>query len=105
MSARERAGALAGFGLLAAYASLHWFALIADPPLWRCAACVAIALAAAVLLGELARIFGRRRTVAAVVVVAAAIAAGMLVLGVPARFLPPGGWDDLRVVGGASWGR
>ena len=95
MSPRERAGALLGFGLLAAYAALHWFALIADPPLWRCAGCVAIALATAVLLGELGRIPGRRRTVAALFVVLASIAAGMLVLGVPARFLPPGGWDDL----------
>ncbi len=95
MSSRERVGALVGFGLLAAFAALHWFALIADPPLWRWAGCVAIALAAAVVLGELGRIPGRRRTVAALFVVAAAIAAGALVVGVPARFLPPSGWDDL----------
>jgi protein-glutamine gamma-glutamyltransferase len=95
MSARERTGALVGFGLLASYAALHWFALIADPPLWRCAACVAVALAAAVLLGELRRLPGRRRTVAALVVAVATVAAGFLVVGIPARMLPPGGWDEL----------
>ena len=32
MTTRERAGALAGFALLAGYAAAHWFALVADPP-------------------------------------------------------------------------
>src|SRR5688500_3172601 len=46
MSTRERTGALLGFAVLAAYVALHWFALVADPPLWRCAACLAIAVGA-----------------------------------------------------------
>ena len=33
---------------------------------------------------------------AAILVAVAAVAAGLLLVGVPARFLPPVGWDDLR---------
>ncbi len=71
MTARERAGRLAGFAILAAFASYHWFALIADPPLWRWAVCVAVALACGGRARALARINGRRP-----VVVVLAIAAG-----------------------------
>jgi transglutaminase-like putative cysteine protease len=98
MSTRERTGALLGFAVLAAYVALHWFALVADPPLWRCAACLAIAVGAAVVFDALGA-SGRGwplRAAAAAAIAAAALATALIATGTPARLLVPGGWSELR---------
>ena len=98
MTGRERVGTLVGFALLAGYAGIHWFALVADPPLGRWAACVVIALALALALDSLDMVRRRRGATVglACVLVAAAVAAGFLATGVPARLLAPGAWGELR---------
>ncbi len=98
MTSRERAGTLLGFALLAGYAAVHWFALVAGPPLWRWAVCVLIALALALALDALEMVRRRRgaRIALAGVLVVAAVAAGLLAAGVPARLLAPGAWGELR---------
>jgi protein-glutamine gamma-glutamyltransferase len=98
LTARERSGALIGFALLAGYAGLHWFALVADPALWRWAVCVVVAIALVLALDALDLAPRRRAAVIATgsVLVVAALAAGFLAAGVPARLLAPGGWGELR---------
>ena len=98
MSVPARAGALAGFVVLAGYVSWHWFALIDGPPVARWVACLAIATTLAVALDRLGRARpGRAATLLlAALLAVAALAAGFLAAGVPARMLPPGGWDELR---------
>ena len=96
MSDRGRIGALAGFGLLAGYSSLHWFALVADPPLWRWAACLSVALALAIALPAIGRLGGRRTAIAGALLLAAALVVGFAAAGTPLRLLAPGAWGELR---------
>lgn len=123
MSAGQRTASLLGFGMLAGYASLHWFALIANPPVGRWALVAALALAVAAALDALG-LASRRRALVVVLALAAVIVsllAGLLAIGIPARLLAPGAWGELRAAldaglagvsqlelpyeGGANWTR
>lgn len=85
---------LAFFAALGTLAIVHWSRLLADPPLARLLAALVIVTAAAAIVVIAA---GRRRvraSLAAAAILAATLAA-MVVVGLPARLLAPGGWDEL----------
>jgi transglutaminase-like putative cysteine protease len=88
---------LAAFVGLAAFGVGHWWGMVVDAPSGRAAALVAVATAGAALLALLPRLALPR---AATGVLAGAIALAMLglglvVAGLPARLLLPGGWSEL----------
>ena len=95
---------LIAFAALAAFATLHWFTLLADPPLARAILLVAIVVAgSALLLAIGASSLAGRRTRSAVValwclsglVALLTLAAGLLAAGLPLRLLPPWQWGEL----------
>ena len=88
---------LAAFGGLAAFATAHWGTLIAEPPGGRLAACVAVALAAAGLLAVLGRssLGAPVRAALAAAVGLVTVAAGLVIAGLPARYLLPGNRHEL----------
>jgi transglutaminase-like putative cysteine protease len=88
---------LAVFGLLAAFAAAHWVGLVADPPVARTALAVAILLGAAAILVLIGRsqVSGPPAWALAAVVSVAATLAALVVIGLPARLLFPGNWDEL----------
>ncbi len=95
---------LIAFAALAAFATLHWFTLLADPPLARAILLVAIVVAgSALLLAIGASSLAGRRTRSAVValwclsglVALLTLAAGLLAAGLPLRLLPPWHWGEL----------
>jgi transglutaminase-like putative cysteine protease len=88
---------LAIFAALAAFVSLEWASLLADPPLARVAAILLVVLAGALALILFASDRHRRRAppaLAAVGVVVITLAGSLLAAGVPLSHLLPGGWDD-----------
>lgn len=94
----RRSAALIGtLVALAAYASWQWFALVAEPPIGRWAALIALALALAAALDGLSSV-GRppARRVLAGALVAAALVAGLGIAGLEVRLLAPGNWAELQ---------
>jgi transglutaminase-like putative cysteine protease len=89
---------LVAFGALAAYAAGAWAGLLADPPAGRVIVALCITLAGA---GALAAI-GRARLPRlagwplALLVVLTATAAATIAVGLPASFLVPANWGELR---------
>jgi protein-glutamine gamma-glutamyltransferase len=104
---------LCAFAALAAVATVEWVALVADPPLWRAALAVAAVLAGVAALA-VSQGSGPRRDSGerlAMLSLLAAVVAAMLIIGLPARMLGPGGWgelgdrigDGLRGLGGGEY--
>ncbi|MEX2196338.1 MAG: transglutaminaseTgpA domain-containing protein [Thermoleophilaceae bacterium] len=86
---------LVAFGALSIYVVGHWGGLVEAAPTSRLAAVAAIATGAGALLVATARLGGVRGTVARAAVAVAALAAGLAVVGLDARLLLPGNWDEL----------
>ena len=88
---------LVAFVALAAFGVDHWWTLVTDRSTGRAVAIVAIATAAACLLGLLARLrLQRSLTVGLAVAVAlGALAAGLVAAGLAPRLLLPGHWNEL----------
>jgi transglutaminase-like putative cysteine protease len=87
---------LAAFAALATVAAVEWVALVSDPPLWRAVPAVLAVLAGAALLAGIDATRPRRPGwLLPALVALGAIAAAMLVAGLPARTLAPGGWAEL----------
>jgi protein-glutamine gamma-glutamyltransferase len=85
------------FAALGIVAALQWASLVADPPAVRVALAVVLATAAGAALAAIGRLPRSRTTRwalggAAVIV---AIVAGLVIVGLPARLLLPGNWDEL----------
>jgi hypothetical protein len=89
---RVRLAAFAGIGVLAA---LQWSTLLVDPPTARLLGVVAIATLLGAALTRLRGLPAARRRLAAAGLVIGATIAALLVLGVPARTLPPWHWERL----------
>jgi len=89
--------ALATFIALAAFCTAHWVALVSGPPTGRTIATVAVAAVTVCLLSVLARLPVPRPAVhlAALLVVLGALALALAAMGLPARLLAPGNWDEL----------
>ncbi len=85
------------FAALGIVASLQWASLVSNPPAARMAVAVLLATAAGATLAAVARLRGRRATrwALAAAAVLLAIGAGLVVVGLPARLLLPGHWDEL----------
>ncbi len=96
-TARAVLPALATFTALAAFCAAHWVALVSEPPTGRTIAAVAAACLTVVLLSALARVGLPRPAVhlAAFAVVVAGLAFALAAMGLPARLLAPGNWDEL----------
>jgi len=86
---------IAAFAALCAYAVGHWGGLVEGAPASRLAAVAGIATAAGALLAASARLGGARGTAARLALAAAALAAGLVTVGLEARLLLPGNWDEL----------
>lgn len=89
---------LVAFGGLAAIGAAQWASLILDPPAWRFAVAVAIAVVTSLVLLTLGRgeRIGRRAALPAPALVALAGAiAGLVAVGIPAASFLPWRWDDL----------
>jgi transglutaminase-like putative cysteine protease len=88
---------LACFAALAAFAAMQWLTLVDHPPVLRATLVVAIATAAGASLARLAGsgLGSAARWLAAVAISLAALALTAIVIGLPARLLLPGGWDQL----------
>jgi transglutaminase-like putative cysteine protease len=95
---------LACFGALASLAALQWASLVADPPIWGVILSVALATAVGGALAARASLPLSRRTIRLVVagVAISAVLIGMLAVGLPARMLLPGHWDELSANIGQS---
>jgi transglutaminase-like putative cysteine protease len=92
----SQAARIAAFAALAAFGSVHWARLVANPPGARAAAWVAIAVAAASALTLLGRIRSPGvRAVAGTAVALAGLAGGLFAAGLPARLLLPGHFGEL----------
>ena len=91
---------LAIFAALAAFATAHWAALVAHPPLVRVAGCLLVAGAGAAALELCGRVASGRlaRFALAAVVAVATGACAAVVIGLPVRLLAPGNWDGLEHV-------
>jgi hypothetical protein len=88
---------LGAFAALAVFVAVRWSALLADPPLVQILSATLVLVALATVLAALgvpgpAR---RWRWPAAAGTTLVGLAAAALVLGVPARLLLPGNWDEL----------
>ena len=88
---------LGAFAALALFVAVRWAALVGDPPLPRILAATLALVGLATALATLGALApsGRWRWPAAAIAVLAGLAGAALALGVPARMLLPGGWDDL----------
>jgi transglutaminase-like putative cysteine protease len=85
------------FAALAAVTTLQWTSLVADPPAGRVTLAVVLVTAAGAGLAAIARL-GRPRLARWALAAGATVAAlciGMIVVGLPARLLLPGHWDEL----------
>jgi transglutaminase-like putative cysteine protease len=89
---------LACFAALAIFVSWQWVVLVDRPPIFGAAVVVAIATATGAALAALSgsTLPPPARWFAAAAISAAAIAIALVVIGIPARMLAPGGWDQLR---------
>jgi transglutaminase-like putative cysteine protease len=85
------------FAALAALAALQWASLVAHPPAGRITLAVVLATAAGAALAAIGRVQVKRRArwALAGAVVAGALCLGAIVVGLPARLLLPGHWDEL----------
>ena len=89
---------LAAFTALAAFAAGHWATLVADAPTLRLAGAVAAAVAVGAALASLRYAFMPHPAVwgvALVLIPVAGAALAVMSIGLPARLLPPGAWDEL----------
>src|SRR5680860_737120 len=88
---------LAAFTALAAFAAGHWATLVADAPTLRLTGAVAAAVAVAAALGALRYADLPRPAVWAIAaaISVAGLALALMSMGLSARLLPPGAWDDL----------
>ena len=88
---------LACFAALAALAALQWTSLVAHPPAGRVVVAVLFVTAAGAAIAAIARLELSRaaRLALAAVATLAGICFGMVVVGLPARLLLPGHWDEL----------
>jgi transglutaminase-like putative cysteine protease len=85
----------AGFAALASFVTIRWVSLVADRPLARAFAAIAIATLGGIAVARVSDAHGRRRAdVTRVAIVALAIATGLVVMGLPLRLLGPRGWDE-----------
>ncbi len=94
MSAEARR--ILAFVALAAFASHHWFAVLAEFDGWRWALSSAVALAGGIALLLLK---GRPRAIrygGGLAVFIVMLAGGLLAVGIPAERLLPGGWGELQ---------
>jgi transglutaminase-like putative cysteine protease len=87
---------LACFAALATLATVQWASLVAHPPAGRVIFAVLIATGAGATLAAIARMRsqGARWALAAAATVIA-LCVGMVIVGLPARLLWPGHWDEL----------
>jgi transglutaminase-like putative cysteine protease len=85
------------FAALAALVTLQWTSLVAHPPTGRITLAVLLATGAGAALAAIARLDGSRsaRWALAAAATVAAVCFGMVVVGLPARLLLPGHWDEL----------
>jgi protein-glutamine gamma-glutamyltransferase len=85
------------FAALAALVTLQWTSLVAHPPTGRITLAVLLATGAGAALAAIARLPGSRSTRWALAAIAtgAAVCFGMVMVGLPARLLLPGHWDEL----------
>ena len=83
------------FAALGGLGVLRWSQLVADPPVGRLLAALAIVTAGAATLAALGTRRPRWSRSAAVAAIVLATAAATVVVGLPARMLAPGGWDEL----------
>jgi transglutaminase-like putative cysteine protease len=88
---------VAAFAGLAALAAGHWARLVTDPPVGHVALAAAVLIAGATLLALLATSDLGRSPAWALAALGAVVAtaAGLVAIGVPARLLEPGAWDQL----------
>ena len=88
---------LAAFTGLAAFAAGHWATLVADAPTLRLTGAVAAAVAVGAALGALRYAALPRPAVWAIAaaISVAGLALALMSMGLPARLLPPGAWDEL----------
>ena len=85
------------FAALGIVVALQWASLVADPPAVRVALAVVLATAAGAALAAIGRLPRPRTTrwVLGALVVVVGITAGLVIVGLPARLLLPGNWDEL----------
>jgi transglutaminase-like putative cysteine protease len=85
------------FVALAAFAAAHWATLVADAPMGRVALSVLAVAVAGTALEALRRVALPRPLVhlAAVAVIVVGSALALVAMGLPARLLAPGHWNDL----------
>ena len=84
---------------MCAVAAAYWAELVADPPVWRVAAVVAIAVGCGLALTLSTRLEPRRRhegRILRIIAVALSGVAAILVVGVPVALLAPSGWEQLQ---------
>jgi transglutaminase-like putative cysteine protease len=94
---RPRQLELVCFAALAALASLQWASLVANPPAARVTLAVALATGAGAGLAAIARLRLTRpaRWALAAAACLVALCLALVVVGLPARLLLPGNWDEL----------
>ncbi len=93
---RSRRVELACFAALAAFAGIQWASLVDHPPAGRVLFAVLLATGAGALLAGIARLEPRGlRWALAAAATLVVLCAGMVVVGLPARLLEPGHWDEL----------
>ncbi len=85
------------FAALAAVVTLQWSSLVAHPPAARVVLAVLLATAAGAAIASVPRLPSSlpARWALAALATLAAVAFGMVVIGLPARLLEPGHWDEL----------
>ena len=88
---------LAAFAALAAFCAGHWAGLVSGAPVMRTILVLAVATGTAAALTWLGRLelSGPARHAAAAGIVIGAGALALVAMGLPARLLPPGAWDEL----------
>jgi transglutaminase-like putative cysteine protease len=87
---------LACFAALAALAAVQWASLVDNPPAGRVVFAVLVATGAGAALAAIARLEPRGlRWALAAAATLVAVCAAMVVVGLPARLLLPGHWDEL----------
>jgi protein-glutamine gamma-glutamyltransferase len=86
----------AGFAALASIAMVRWVSLVADPPLARGFATIAIAIAGGIAITRVRADASRLgATAARLGIVLLTLITALLAMGLPLRLLGPHGWDEL----------
>lgn len=96
-SAESAPARLVAFTAFAAAASIQWASMLLDPPVWRFALAVIIAVGAALALIALARRSRGPHIAATAAIGLAAAAGGLVAVGIPAVQLLPWNWSELGV--------